>query len=179
MATKRKQKHDPRRVKARHSYSFAEVAELYGVHQRTVRQWRKEGLRVLDEASKPFLVMGADVRQFLIERSRRRKRPLQPGQFFCPRCRQARRSRPDAVTVEVTARRMGATARQAFIRGICDTCGQRLLLFSSDAKVHTWQAGGLLPTERQEVLTGSGDHSVITDIPRGEHSERTIEKRAD
>ena len=79
---KKKRKHNPNLARLRRSYTFAEIAEVYAVHRRTVQVWRKQGLNVIDDKSKPFLVIGADVRSFLKEKQRRRKHPLKPGEFF-------------------------------------------------------------------------------------------------
>ena len=168
---------NPRLIRVRRSYSFAEVAELYGIHLRTVHRWRKEGLSVLEEASKPFLVMGVDVQGFLRERQRKRKHPLKLGEFFCSKCRCARRSLPEMFRIEITEKRLGKQSRQALIRGICEVCGQRLLLFSSDKKVAELRQGGLLLSEREEKLGGSEDASVKTDIGRGGDGESKLEER--
>ncbi len=163
----KKRTFNPRLIKARRSYSFAEVAEVYGIHHRTVQEWRKEGLRVLDEASKPFLVMGAAVQDFLRERQRKRKHPLKPGEFFCSRCRCARRSLPGALLTEITGKPLGKQHRQALMRGICEVCGRRLLRFSSDRQVQEFQQRGVLLAEREKQLGGSEDGSVETDIAGG------------
>lgn len=165
----RKRTFNPRLIKARHSYSLAEVAELYGTHPRTVQRWRKEGLLVLDEASRPFLVMGSSVQDFLRERQTKRKHPLRPGEFFCPRCRCARRSSPGAFLIEITTKRLGKAGQQALIRGRCEACGQRLLRFSSGRQVREFQQNGLLVSEQQKQLGGSRDGSVRTDVGRSEN----------
>jgi hypothetical protein len=176
MGMKKKRTLNPRLIKARHSYSFSEIAEVYGIRTYSVQRWRKEGLRVLDEASRPFLVMGAEIRRFLEERQRRRRHPLKPGEFFCPKCRCARRSVPGALLTEITEKRLGKRNRQAFIRGVCEVCGQRLLLFSSDKKVRELQHNGLCLSERQKQLEGSGDGSVRADTGRGEDGQTDSEE---
>ena len=169
---------NPRLIKARRSYSFAEVAELYDVHLRTVQRWRKERLPMLDEASRPFLVMGAALQGFLRERQGKRKHPLKLGEFFCPRCRCAQRSVPGAFLIEITTKRLGKAGRQALIRGSCQVCGQRLLRFSSDAQVLEFQQHGLPVTEREEKLTSSEGISVKADMGGGEYGENKPEERA-
>jgi hypothetical protein len=54
---------------------------MLNTHIRTVQRWKREGLKILDEETRPFLVMGQDLQDFLKARSRSRKRPLQPGEF--------------------------------------------------------------------------------------------------
>jgi hypothetical protein len=172
---KRKIKHNPNLVRARRSYTFAEIAEVYGVHRRTVENWRNQGLNVIDDKSKPFLVIGADVRSFLREKQRRRKHPLKPGEFFCPRCGAPRESLQDRFSIEITERRLGRY-RQAIIKGVCEVCRCRLFRFSSDKKVEELMKTGLNIAEHKTSLIGSGDSFVNTDIQRGENGKSQHQK---
>jgi hypothetical protein len=138
----KKRKPNPNLVRSRHSYTFAEIAEVYGIHVRTVQSWRKKGMRVIDEMTKPYLVLGYDVRVFLKERAQKRRSPLEIGEFFCPRCRGPRRSQPGKLFAEATGKTLGPRFRQVLIRGVCTVCGQTLVLFSSDRKVEEWRKGG-------------------------------------
>lgn len=167
----RKRKPNPRRVKARRSYTWKELADLLGVHERTAQGWKVEGLQMLDETTKPYLVMGDEVKRFLKERSQRRKHPLRLGEFFCATCRQARQSAPHALRVEYTGKRLGKHGAQALLRGICQTCQRPLLLFSSAAKVRQLRENVLLPPELKIVLNGYADTSVNTDMELGERDE--------
>jgi hypothetical protein len=167
---KKKRKHNPNLVRLRRSYTFAEIAEVYAVHRRTVHAWRKQGLNVIDDKSKPFLIIGADVRSFLKERRRRRKHPLKPGEFFCPRCGIPRKSLQNRISVEITNKRLGRY-RQAIIRGICEVCRCRLFRFSSDRKVQELTKTGLNIAEHKTSLIGSGDSFVNSDIQRGENGK--------
>ena len=167
---------NPRLIKARRSYSFAEVAELYDVHLRTVQRWRTEGLSV-DESSRPFLVMGAALQEFLRARQKKRKHPLKPGEFFCPRCRCARRSVPGAFLMEITDKQLGKQCRLAFIRGICEVCGLRLQRFSSDKQVRKFQEEGLTVSKPETILSGNAGASVRADIGRDGNDESKPEER--
>lgn len=167
----RKRKPNPRRVKARRSYTWKELADLLGVHERTAQGWKAEGLQMLDETTKPYLVMGAEVKRFLKERSQRHKHALQPGEFYCVACHQARQSLPHALQVEYTGKRLGKHGAQALLRGICQTCQRPLLLFSSAAKVQHLRENGLLSPELKIVLNGYADTSVNTDMEIGGHDE--------
>jgi hypothetical protein len=81
MRGKKKRIYNARIFRSRRAYSFAEIAEMLNTHIRTVQRWKREGLKILDEETRPFLVMGQDLQDFLKARSRSRKRPLQPGEF--------------------------------------------------------------------------------------------------
>lgn len=145
--TQKKRTYNHNLIKARRTYTFKELAEVFRLHTRTIQSWRKEGLKVLDMATKPFLILGEEIIRFLKEKRLKRKHPLKPEEFFCTTCRMPRHSQPDKFSIIITDKRMGKTARQAFIRGICEVCGRRLTLFSSDKKIQKMREGGLLPAE--------------------------------
>lgn len=163
-----KKTRNPNLVKARHSYTFQEIAEVYKVHLRTVQNWRKKGLEILDETTKPYLVTGGEIKLFLKENKLKHKHPLKPGEFFCTKCKSARKSVPDNIFIEITNKRMGKMAKQVFIKGICEICNTSLFLFSSDRKLKELQEKGVFIKEHKTTINGNGDSSVNTDIIRGE-----------
>ncbi len=154
-----KRNHNPRLVKARRSYSLAEIAKIYGTHVRTVHRWTKEGLPVICRETKPYLVLGAHVRDFLKDSAKKRKQPLRADEFYCARCRKPRKSHAEARSVIQTGRKLGAF-QQVIIRGICEICGARLNRFSSDRGLSKMLAF----TEPHQGLTGGEDTSVNDDM---------------
>lgn len=173
MRTRKNRTHNGRLLKAKRAYSFADIAEKLETHVRTVQVWHKEGLKILEDHTRPFLVMGQDLRDFLKARLRSRKKPLKIGEFYCPRCREPRRSRPDRLAAQATQRRLGKTHKQVLLRGVCEVCDQSLLLFSSDRKAAEWTKNGLIFTEPLEVINGSGISSVKTDILKGRENAKS------
>jgi transposase-like protein len=167
---KKKRRYNPNLLRLRHSYTISEIAEKYGVHRRTVDAWKKQGIQVIDESSKPFLFLGAEVRRFLQEKYRMRKYPLKPGEFYCPKCRRPQKSLSEKISTEITNKRLGKY-KQVIVRGICEACGCRLFLFSSDRKCQNHTNPGMTKTEHMTTLIGSGDSSLNTDIDRGENDE--------
>ncbi len=167
MRTKKKLTYNGRLFKAKRAYSFAEIAEKLNTHKLTVQRWHKAGLKTLEDHVRPFLVMGQALRDFLKVRRQNRKKPLKIGEFFCPRCRKPRRSCPDKLTAQATQRRLGKTYQQVLLWGVCEVCGQRLLLFSSDQKAAEWPKNGLIFTEPAERINGSEISSVNVDILKG------------
>jgi len=163
-----KRKYNPNLIKAKHSYSLAEIAELYKIHPRTAQLWHKAGLKAIDEAMRPYLFIGAEIRRFLKEIAQNRKHPLKEGEFYCVKCREPRRSLNNELTIEATNKKLGKTCKQTFIRGICEACKQPLRLFYSDKKAEELMKTGLIITEHRTLLIGNGDSSVNTDIERGE-----------
>jgi hypothetical protein len=82
----RKRRPNYRLVKIHYSYKVEEVARLFGTHKNTVRAWVKDGLPTCD-GKRPMLILGRDLRGYLQERQTKNKRPCQPGEIYCVRCR--------------------------------------------------------------------------------------------
>jgi hypothetical protein len=140
------------------------------VHRRTVQTWRKQGLGIIDETSRPYLVIGEEIRRFLKEKNRKRKHPLKPGEFYCPRCGIPRKSIPDRISIEITEKRLGKY-KQAIIRGRCEICDCRLSRFSSNRKVQELRKNGMTLAKCEKDLVGSADSCLNTDMERGGNGE--------
>ncbi len=74
------------RVKSNRSYSVDEAAETVCVTEQTVRIWLKQGLRCLN-SSRPTLILGGDLKDFLKERTAKKALTLSVGEFKCFRCK--------------------------------------------------------------------------------------------
>ncbi len=66
-----------RSIKSARSYTIAEVARLRGVSLNSVRNWVRAGLPVL-RAERPYLIQGAQLKAWLIDRAEARKLRLNP-----------------------------------------------------------------------------------------------------
>lgn len=77
---------NPRLAKIHRNYTVEEVANLFGVHRNTVREWIKRGLPVCD-GKKPMLILGRDLAEFLQTRRTKNKQTCKPGEMYCVRCR--------------------------------------------------------------------------------------------
>ena len=75
-----------RLVKIHRNYTVEEIADLFSKHKNTVRSWIKEGLPTIDDR-RPSLVLGSALALFLQTRRANKKRPCQPGEMYCVRCR--------------------------------------------------------------------------------------------
>jgi hypothetical protein len=82
----RKRRPNYRLVKIHRNYTVEEAARLFGTHKNTVRAWVKAGLPICD-SKRPMLILGRDLAGYLKARRMRNKRPCQPGEIYCVRCR--------------------------------------------------------------------------------------------
>lgn len=147
--------YDGRIFKGKRNYTLYEISETLGVHLKSVRRWARNGLKVLDMETKPFLVMGRDIRNFLKERRIRHRKTLKVGEFFCPKCWIPRNSIEDKITTRFTGRMLGKTYRQVFIQGVCPICAATMCQFSSDRRLKEWQDGGFIKPERVKEIYGN------------------------
>ncbi|GAB1621408.1 hypothetical protein AAOGI_14580 [Agarivorans albus] len=84
-----KKRLNPNRSKIHRSYTVEEVSELYNVHKRTVRNWIKSGLPVVDEM-RPLLILGTDLRLFIRQHRSGNKCKCKSSEVYCLRCRKPR-----------------------------------------------------------------------------------------
>lgn len=78
-----------RLVKIHRNYTVEEIANLFGVHKNTVREWVKAGLATSDE-KRPLLILGHELATFLQARRVKNKRTCKPEELYCVRCRMPR-----------------------------------------------------------------------------------------
>lgn len=145
---------------------MAELAELFEVHVRTVQAWHKAGLTPNNSNNRPLLFRGDIIKAFHTKRRDRGRHKLRPGEFYCPRCHEPRRPRPDSVTFEVTNKRVGKTALQVMIRASCQTCGCHLNLISTDKYLER-QREQMNPVQHQRGLECGQLGFVFTDLKAG------------
>lgn len=170
---KKKRTYNTNLIRVKHCYTIKEIKELFGLKIRTVHNWIKKGLKVVEGSTKPFYIMGEDLKLFLKERAKKRKStPLKADEFFCPKCHGTRKSLPLMYHLELTGKKLGENSKQVYIKGVCEECGQPLTRFSSDRNVKELMKRGLLITEQQIALIGNGDSSVNTDIERREKMKK-------
>ena len=106
---------NPRLAKLHRSYSVNELACVLGVHKNSVRGWIKAGLPVLDD-HQPCLILGSEFQAWWGKRRKAAKRPLQPGQLYCFKCRQPKS--PALGMVELVA----TNTVTGNLKALCETC---------------------------------------------------------
>lgn len=107
---------NPRCAKLHRSYTSHELAERLGVHRNTVRHWIKGGLPVVD-GTRPMLILGSDFQTWWSRQRKEAKRPCQPGQMYCFKCREPKA--PALGMVEYAA----TNAATGNLKALCETCG--------------------------------------------------------
>ncbi|WP_417620971.1 helix-turn-helix domain-containing protein [Parasphingorhabdus sp.] len=80
---------NPRLAKLHRSYSVEEAAQTLRVHKGSVRNWIKAGLPTVHE-TRPILILGSELRDWLEKRRKAAKRPCPPGTIYCFKCREPR-----------------------------------------------------------------------------------------
>lgn len=111
----RKRHPNPRLAKIHRNYTVEEVAALFGVHRNTVREWVKRGLPVSDD-KRPMLILGRALVEFLQARRAKNKRPCQPGEIYCVRCRDPQPPAGDMAEYQPVNTTSGN------LTGICPSC---------------------------------------------------------
>lgn len=110
-----RQRANPRAIKLHRTYSIEDAARTLGVHKNSVRGWRKDGLKPIDD-DRPILFLGSTLRAFLEQRNASRKRPCRPGTLYCFRCREPRA--PALGMVDWTP----INASTGNLKALCGTC---------------------------------------------------------
>lgn len=144
MGKKRKRKLNWQRVQADHYYTPEEAGNLLNVHIGTIHLWTKKGMNVLRENKRHYLIMGKDLKDFLIARRQSRKMKLKIGEFYCFKCRIPRKSLPEGLVLETTEKMFGNGQAALKLRGICDECGRGLNLISTDKRAADWYKAGFI-----------------------------------
>ena len=106
---------NPRRAKKHRCFSVNELGGLLDVHSRTIRGWLKKGLPAIDGA-KPTLILGGEFQEWWGEQNKSAKRPCQPGQMYCLKCKTPKA--PALGMVEYSA----TNAETGNLKALCETC---------------------------------------------------------
>lgn len=107
-----------RGIKGARCYTIEEAADVSGVSPRTIRNWGKEGLPVMDSA-RPILIRGDDLRAHIEGKRKANKVRTALDTFYCMACRKARPAAGGFADCTLTGDRATLTA-------LCDHCGTLL-----------------------------------------------------
>ncbi len=101
-------------IKSVYCYTIQEAAEATGVADRTIRAWIKAGLPSMTK-ERPTLLRGDALIAFIKAQRKARKRKIGQDEFYCLKCRAARKPAGRMVECETNGVRVRLIA-------ICDTC---------------------------------------------------------
>ena len=118
-----------RRIRNKRSYSFKELANLLGVHVRTVQAWYKDGMPIIEGSQYPYLVLGSDAKSYLKDLQSKRQLKLQAGECYCVACHKA--VTPLDVKIQSNNRKMGEGKESISLIGKCPLCLNKVTRFGS------------------------------------------------
>jgi excisionase family DNA binding protein len=122
----RNRRADWRRIKSKYSYTVEEAARALGVHRSTVRNWVRTGALPAMTGSRPHLILGSVLVEYLKRRRVAQKRKCGPGELYCLKCRVPRK--PVAELIE----HRPMTSGRSRIVAICSTCERLMNRFVAD-----------------------------------------------
>ena len=154
----RKRRPNHRLVKFHRSYTVEEVARLFGTHKNTVRAWVKAGLPTCD-GKRPTLILGRDLVAYLQARRTKNKRPCQPGEIYCVRCRAPKRPAGFMADYEPITTSLGS------LMGICPDCGGMIYRRASRARLPQIQGKlDITVTEARRQVSETNEPIVNSDF---------------
>jgi hypothetical protein len=123
-----KRHHNPRLVKIHRNYTMEEIACLFIICINTVRAWVRAGLPTCDKR-RSMLILGIDLAAYLQARRTKNKRPCQPGEIYCVRCRAPKRPAGDMAEYQPVTEKFGN------LEAICPDCDSIMNRRASRAKL--------------------------------------------
>lgn len=106
---------NPMAVKANATYDVLEAARALNVTPATIRNWIKDGLEAMTN-SKPYLILGAAIREYLRAKYAAARRPLQTDELFCPSCRKGRKP------INMRVIHSQVSIKTDLLKGVCGYC---------------------------------------------------------
>jgi len=101
-------------IKSLRCYTKAEAAAIVGVSIRTIGNWTRDGLPLLD-ATHPSLIRGDDLRDYITAQRANRKVKTDLCEFYCLRCRKSRAPAAEMADCKVEG-------NKAMLTALCDVC---------------------------------------------------------
>jgi hypothetical protein len=142
---------NPRQAKSNRSYSIRDVADLYGVHENTVRNWIQGGLDTIDDR-RPVLIHGSSLNRFHKGRRDTARQSCGPAEMYCLGCRRPRRPAGDIADFHQSTEQFGTLIAICPVHGHMmsqRTSRARLVLFSKEIAVSHRPASGPIEESQQ------------------------------
>jgi hypothetical protein len=119
---------NPRLAKINRTYAVEDVSRLFQIHKNTVRVWLRQGLNPIDN-QRPTLLLGSELRRFLVARRVGTKQRCGPGRIFCLPCRAPKIPAGSMAECVVAGETTGT------LQGICPDCNRMIYRKVNPAKL--------------------------------------------
>jgi len=145
-------------VKVHRNYTVEEIANRFGIHKNTVRNWQKNGLATIDDR-KPMLFYGQTLATYLQAKRTKNKRPCKPGEIYCVRCRAPKVPAGDMAEYQPVTETVGN------LMAICPTCESMMNRRISRSKLEQFrrQIDITMPQALQHIIE-SNQPTVNSDL---------------
>lgn len=157
-------------VKTHRIYTVWEAADTLGSHRQSVLRWIKSKKLKADQSSRPWLILGADLKAFLGQRSPRGKRKLPLHHIKCFGCKTPQE--PDGKIADYTPQ----THLTGRLTGLCPSCGAVMCKIISRSNLPAIEA------KLEVTLQRASPRLVVCDEPRSivdsDQEGKTCAKRA-
>lgn len=141
---------NPNHVKMHRSYTVIEASVALTVHPKTVRNWIRAGLPVIDQ-SRPLLIHGSDLKVYLKRKRKAHLHQCELSEMYCFKCKSPKK--PSIEKLQFFAKPAGMVQ----MTGYCFECEGKANKFVSVRDVNEiWrELGGKLPIgEKHLILRG-------------------------
>ncbi len=103
------------------------------MHTNSVLQWiKKEKLMPIAGSGSPYLVHGEELLSFLCKKRQKHKCPLRADEFYCLKCKCARKGILALFSITKTEIKIGNKGKyKAYKLSKCEICGTKLFRFFS------------------------------------------------
>jgi transposase len=124
-------RYNTRLIHKRRTYTTKEIAGLFGMHVNSVLKWiRKDNLTPITGSGSPYLIYGEELHSFLTKKKQKHKCKLQADEFYCFKCKCARKGIPADTSIVKTEIRIGNKGKcKAYKISKCEVCVTKLFRF--------------------------------------------------
>lgn len=123
--------HNVRIAKEGRAYTPGEISQLYNISTGTVYRWMKEGMEPIEKNKNPLLIYGHEIKRFLLSQKRRHKTRLKEDEFYCLKCRAAKRGDPKTFRQVKTGKKIGKMNRDQYQKvAACEDCSSTMRRFA-------------------------------------------------
>ena len=110
-------------IKARHSYTIQEIAEIFSVSSRTCFRWTKQGLRPMELNTSPLLFMGYDLINFIKSNQQEKRTKLKNDEYYCLKCKKAVKAMIGTEQIVKTGKKIGKENVEQYKKtALCEFC---------------------------------------------------------